>query len=104
MAHDLEVLTGRRLRYAVAVLLREAERTMSLADLAADLAAWGYGTSAEPRKAISDALRWELHRGRHPSILHRSWRPPSLGVAPRQIICNFCLALPAVAVGAARSQ
>ena len=58
------VLTGRRLRYAVAVLLHDAGRTMSLDELAAGLLAWGYGTSGEPRKAISDALRWERHRGR----------------------------------------
>ena len=58
------VLTGRRLRYAVAVLLHDGGRTMSLDELAAGLSARGYATSGEPRKAISDALRWERHRGR----------------------------------------
>jgi hypothetical protein len=60
----LEVLGGRRLRYAVAVLPHERGDTMTLDELAAALAAWRYGTGPEPRKAISDALRWELHRGR----------------------------------------
>ena len=59
-----EALTGRRLRYAVAVVLHDTGRTMSLDEVAARLHAWGYSTSVEPRKAISDALRWERHRGR----------------------------------------
>jgi hypothetical protein len=59
-----EVLSGRRLRYAVAVLLHERGDTMTLDELEGALASWGYTTGPEPRKAISDALRWELHRGR----------------------------------------
>ena len=64
MATRGTVLTGRRLRYAVAVLLHEAERTMTLDELADRLDAWGCATAGDTRKAISDALRWELHRGR----------------------------------------
>jgi hypothetical protein len=64
MATQGTVLTGRRLRYAVAVLLHQAQRTMSLGELADGLDAWGCATVGDARKAISDALRWELHRGR----------------------------------------
>lgn len=60
----VRVLRGRWLRYAVAVLLHEARQTVSLDELATRLADAGYGTVGDPRKAISDALRWELHRGR----------------------------------------
>ena len=64
MATQGTVLTGRRLRYAVAVLLHEAQRTMTLHELAEQLGKQGHTTSVDPRKAVSDALRWELHRGR----------------------------------------
>ena len=72
------VLTGRRLRYAVAVLLHETGRTMSLDELAARLHAWGYVTAVEPRKAISDALRWERHRGRAVRIRRGHYRTVGL--------------------------
>ena len=66
------MLKGRLLRYAVAVLLHDARDTVGLDDLATRLAAWGYATAGEPRKAISDALRWELHRGRAVRV-RRGW-------------------------------
>ena len=58
------LLRGRELRYAVTLLLFEAERTLTLDELAAHLRARGFVTWPEPRKAISDALRWEGHKGR----------------------------------------
>lgn len=41
------VLKGRQLRYAVAVLLHEAQRTMTLDELAATLARRGHSTSGD---------------------------------------------------------
>jgi hypothetical protein len=73
------VLTGRRLRYAVAVLLHEAGDTLSLDELANRLHAWGFTTAVEPRKAISDALRWERHRRRAVRVGRGRYR--SLGLA-----------------------
>jgi hypothetical protein len=73
------VLTGRRLRYAVALLLFEAEGTVTLDELSERLGASGYATSAEPRKVISDALRWELRRGRAIRVRRGQYR--SLGLA-----------------------
>ena len=74
------VLTGRRLRDAVAVLLHEAQRTMTLDELADRLDAWGCATVGDARKAISDALRWELHRGRVVRVDRGRYR--SRGLAP----------------------
>jgi hypothetical protein len=77
---QLDVLHGRRLRYAAAVLLHEARDTVGLDVLATALDAWGYATGGEPRKAISDALRWELHRGRAVRVGRGRYR--SRGLAP----------------------
>jgi hypothetical protein len=73
------VLTGRRLRYAVALLLHESGHTMSLDELATRLRSWGFTTAIEPRKAISDALRWEQHRRRAVRVRRGHYR--SLGLA-----------------------
>jgi hypothetical protein len=73
------VLTGRRLRYAVAVLLHESGDTMSLDELATGLRTWGFTTAVEPRKAISDALRWERRRRRAVRVRRGHYR--SLGLA-----------------------
>ncbi|MFP5254791.1 MAG: hypothetical protein ACLGI8_02965 [Acidimicrobiia bacterium] len=78
MATEPTVLTGRRLRYAAAVLLHEAQRTMALDELAAALARRGHSTSGDARKAISDALRWELHRGRAVRVRRGSYRSRGL--------------------------
>lgn len=79
LTEERPVLTGRRLRYAVALLLFDAEGTVTLDDLAGRLRTSGYTTSGEPRKAISDALRWELRRGRAVRVRRGQYR--SLGLA-----------------------
>lgn len=81
---DPPVLTGRRLRYAVAVLLHDAQGTLTLADLASQLHAWGYSTSAEPRKAISDALRWELRKRRAVRVGRGRYRSVGLARSTRR--------------------
>jgi hypothetical protein len=67
----------------VAVLLHQAGATVSLDELAAALGAWGYQTAVEPRKAVSDALRWELHRRRAVRVRRGQYR--SLGLAPSTV-------------------
>ncbi len=74
----VQVLSGRRLRYAVAVLLHEAQHTVTLDDLAHCLLEGGYGTAGDTRKAISDALRWELRRGRAVRIRRGHYRSRGL--------------------------
>ncbi|MGH9085659.1 MAG: hypothetical protein ACRDYW_09410 [Acidimicrobiales bacterium] len=78
MATRGTVLTGRQLRYAVAVLLHEAQQTMTLDELAERLDAWGCATAGDARKAISDALRWELHRGRAVRVRRGHYRSRGL--------------------------
>jgi hypothetical protein len=64
MTADERLLRGRRLRYATAVALFDAQRSMTLEDLVAVLLRQGFSLPGEPRKVVSDALRWELHKGR----------------------------------------
>ena len=78
MTEQALALSGRRLRYAVALLLHEADRTVTLDELAERLRASGYATNGEPRKAISDALRWELHRGRAVRVRRGHYRSRGL--------------------------
>lgn len=56
-------LRGRGLRF---VLVEHIERrhTATVAELAAAVAALGYELPGRPSKVISDALRWEVARGR----------------------------------------
>jgi hypothetical protein len=74
----VRVLVGRELRYAVALALHRARVTVGLDELAEALAAEGYGTRGEPRKAISDAVRWELVRGRAVRIDRGRYRSSGL--------------------------
>ena len=67
------------MRYAVAVALCEAQRTMTLDELADVLRRNGFSVRGEPRKAVSDALRWELHKGR--AVRAGRGRYRSLGLA-----------------------
>lgn len=75
---QVRVLRGRQLRYAAAVLLHEAQHTVTLDDLARGLIEGGYGTVGDTRKAISDALRWELRRGRAVRIRRGHYRSRGL--------------------------
>jgi hypothetical protein len=57
--------TSRRaLRYRLTLLLRRADRPMSIAELAAGLAAMGRPAPDPTPKTISDSLRWEVGHGR----------------------------------------
>jgi hypothetical protein len=57
--------TSRRaLRYRLTLLLRRADRPMSIAELAAALDATGYPAPDPAPKTISDSLRWEVGHGR----------------------------------------
>ena len=79
MTGDQRVLYGRRLRYAAAVALFEAQRPVTLEELARVLREDGFSVRGEPRKAVSDALRWELHKGR--AIRTERGRYQTLGLA-----------------------
>ena len=57
------VLSGRSLRYAL-VLELLSHGTLSTRDLVAYLEARGYTVPGRASKTVSDALRWEVRRGR----------------------------------------
>ncbi|MEM8905052.1 MAG: hypothetical protein AAGF02_15220 [Actinomycetota bacterium] len=57
-------LRGLELRYALVLVLVDAGRPISVAELARALERRGFRIAGRPGKVISDALRWEVRRGR----------------------------------------
>lgn len=58
-------LTGKILRWVVCLMLHDERKQMSVSEIAAELEAAGYEVpGARKGKLISDALRWEVQRGR----------------------------------------
>ena len=55
---------GRELRYTLTLLLRGARRPMSVQEMARALHESGRPLQSRSGKVISDALRWEIARGR----------------------------------------
>jgi hypothetical protein len=60
----MPVLAGRPLRYFLTLALVDSPTRLSVPDLVAALEAAGITTVVRPSKAVSDALRWEVRRGR----------------------------------------
>jgi hypothetical protein len=57
-------LSGLSLRYALVVRLVDARRVLTTRDLVAALEAEGFEIEGRASKTVSDALRWEVRRGR----------------------------------------
>lgn len=57
-------LYGRELRYRLTLLLRGARRPMTVRELLAAFDGTGLAIGGRPSKTVSDALRWEIRRGR----------------------------------------
>lgn len=58
-------LTGKTLRWVVCLLLRDNRKEMSISEIVIEVRKAGYEIAASREgKAISDALRWEVQRGR----------------------------------------
>jgi hypothetical protein len=57
-------VSGRGLRYLLSVVLHDVGRPMTLAELVDAVEAAGLAISGRPGKTVSDALRWEVRRGR----------------------------------------
>lgn len=57
-------LWGRSLRFVVVDELMRAGRPVTVAEMVELLAAAGFTLRGRPSKVISDALRWEIRRGR----------------------------------------
>jgi len=77
-------LSGRNLRYAILVCLHERSRPTTVEELDEAIDAWGLSVDAtDPDrvgKRISDALRWEVRRGRAVRV---RWNLYEAGVIPR---------------------
>lgn len=57
-------LWGRRLRWVLLVLLADGHCPLTVAELIRGLERAGWSIHGRPSKAVSDALRWEVRRGR----------------------------------------
>ena len=55
---------GYRLRSAACIALHDADEPLRLAEIAAAVTAMGIPLGDRPNKTLSDALRWEVQRGR----------------------------------------
>ena len=73
-----KVLRGIELRYVLTLALSNGG-TMTVAELADELARQGFSVNGRPSKAISDALRWEVNLGRAFRWSHGNYGP---GVMP----------------------
>jgi len=72
-------LTGIELRYVLTRALAVRER-MTVAELVGELDRQGFAVKGRPTKTVSDALRWEMRRGRVRRHGHGLYGP---GVIPR---------------------
>lgn len=81
--HDAEpmALTGYLLRCHLVLALRDAKGVMTVADLVAELGEGGLVTRGRASKDVSDALRWEVRRGRVRQVARGS---DVVGRLPRQ--------------------
>jgi hypothetical protein len=61
---DTSTLWGRDLRYVLTWHLVEARTVLTVAQLVWAVAGDGFGLPHPANKAVSDALRWEVARGR----------------------------------------
>jgi len=74
---------NRELRYRLSLLLLDAHRTMTVAELVTAMTAVGAPMQTRPSKAVSDALRWEVHRGRAVRLTRGRYRT---GHIPRSTV------------------
>jgi hypothetical protein len=63
-AVPVERLVGIQLRYELCVCLLDARAPLNIADLVARIEAKGFAVEGRASKTVSDALRWEVRRGR----------------------------------------
>jgi hypothetical protein len=61
------------LRYFLVVLLVEADRPLSIAELVDRLASEPVAVPGRPSKTVSDSLRWEARKGRVVRLGHSSY-------------------------------
>lgn len=72
---DLVEVRGTELRYLLVVVLSDAGAPLSLAEIGRRVTLRGFAVSGRPGKAISDALRWEVRRGRARRLTRGTYGP-----------------------------
>lgn len=75
------VIRGLELRYLLTTLLIESERPTPLDELVERIRAEGFLLAGRPGKVVSDALRWDVRRGRVVRLDRGVYR---VGTVPRQ--------------------
>lgn len=58
------VVRGKELRWVLLVVLLDRRRPMEVAEMVAAVERMGFALDGRPGKAVADALRWEVDRGR----------------------------------------
>jgi hypothetical protein len=58
------VLGSRALRYLVTVILHDVGRSMTVPEVVVAIESLGLRIPGRPSKTVSDALRWEIRKGR----------------------------------------
>lgn len=73
-------LSGRELRYLLTVELHHATRPLTVPELIALVERDGLRVAGRPSKTVSDALRWEVGKGRVVKVGRSTYRQ---GTMPR---------------------
>lgn len=94
-------IAGLDLRYVLTWQLIEADSVLPVSALARRLEADGFGVARPASKTVSDALRWEVGRGRVVRVGRGSYRP---GTMPRQTRSRIRLRVAALRREAAPSH
>ncbi|HUR49435.1 MAG TPA: hypothetical protein VMY88_07940 [Acidimicrobiales bacterium] len=63
-SHERPVIRGLELRYVLVLALLGWKAPLSVAELVAAVERAGFSPPGRPGKAVADALRWEVRRGR----------------------------------------
>jgi hypothetical protein len=69
------ILRGIELRSLLVLVLLERRRAMTVAELVDAVDRRGFALDGRPSKAVSDALRWEVGRGRVVGVRRGVYRP-----------------------------
>ena len=80
-SRSTHALTTLDLRYLLTVHLLEAEHSLSISELVALVESDGFALPGRASKTVSDALRWEIRRGRVVRVRRATYR---VGSMPRQ--------------------
>jgi hypothetical protein len=86
-------LSGRSLRYLLTIVLTDAGRPMRLAELVDAVHRAGFAIAGRESKTVSDALRWEVSKGRvrraGRSVYRAGWMPRSTAWWIREQVRNL---------------